>query len=845
MASVKLEHIYKVYPNGTKAVNDISLDIKNGEFIVFVGPSGCGKSTTLRMIAGLEDITAGELYIDNQIVNDVEPKDRDIAMVFQNYALYPHMTVYENMAFGLKLRHVPDDVIQEKVLWAADILGIKEYLDRKPRAMSGGQRQRVALGRAILRDPKVMLLDEPLSNLDAKLRTQMRSEIAKLHQKLKTTFIYVTHDQVEAMTLGDRVVVMKQGRIQQVDTPKNLYDYPSNIFVAGFIGTPQMNFFDCTLKREGDEVTITLKDNDSSFKVPYNQLIKVNPDFLDGKKEIVLGIRCEHVKLASADDPLAIKVNISHFEELGSESLIYASLNNEEANSLTEKGQLIIKVPKLDNNINKDSVAYVTFDLDHTYFFDKKTEETITPRIPKENIFEASMDDDKLSLLGVNVLLPTALKGRGTHQGKLVIPTDAYYLSEDGSDVKVVNLEVINGTKLYHLELNNRIFFAILDSDHQVGETIKLSFDFSKIIFQEGETNVIEPLARFDDYQASFYNYQTVISKGDYPEFTQLRDDKIKAATDYFDAQIMLEDNDYEKKALALSALSEEDVNKIKSEAKEFYQTNLAKIKEVKSKAKAELTEKKADFKALKKKLIADNDALFKKKKEDEMREYQNFKANNKDKDALKRRSDEYHIFKDNFASEKENTLNLALNSATLDYESKVSAIKASTKREVTLLKKEMLERFKDTRKKLNGHKALTKEHNQRRRELLIEKKEQLERASLVFFFRFENDYYSLLTDIISNKLIQGLGTRVFSKEFKVEVPHDAYIITSDDNSLKGTVIEGLDYRSSYLAKVELSNQHLIYVSSDKPLKVGEKLSLTIDIAKVRITETGMNIRLY
>ena len=209
MANLKLEHIYKVYPNGTKAVNDFSLDIKNGEFIVFVGPSGCGKSTTLRMIAGLEDITAGELYIDSNIVNDMEPKDRDIAMVFQNYALYPHMTVYENMAFGLRIKHVPEDIIQEKVLWASEILGIKEYLDRKPRNMSGGQRQRVSLGRAILRDPKVMLLDEPLSNLDAKLRAQMRTEIARLHQRLKTTFIYVTHDQTEAMTLGDRVVVMK------------------------------------------------------------------------------------------------------------------------------------------------------------------------------------------------------------------------------------------------------------------------------------------------------------------------------------------------------------------------------------------------------------------------------------------------------------------------------------------------------------------------------------------------------------------------------------------------------------------------------------------------------------
>ena len=224
MAGLRLEHIYKVYPNGTKAVSDFTMDIKDQEFIVFVGPSGCGKSTTLRMIAGLEEISAGELYIDDRIVNDIEPKDRDIAMVFQNYALYPHMTVYENMAFGLKLRKVSNEIIHEKVLWAAKILNLTELLDRKPRAMSGGQRQRVALGRALLRNPKVMLLDEPLSNLDAKLRAAMRSEIAKLHDELKTTFIYVTHDQIEAMTLGTRVVVMKLGRIMQMDTPKNLYD---------------------------------------------------------------------------------------------------------------------------------------------------------------------------------------------------------------------------------------------------------------------------------------------------------------------------------------------------------------------------------------------------------------------------------------------------------------------------------------------------------------------------------------------------------------------------------------------------------------------------------------------
>lgn len=284
MADLSLKHIYKVYPNGTKAVNDFNMQIADKEFIVFVGPSGCGKSTVLRMIAGLEPITAGELKIGDVVVNELEPKDRDIAMVFQNYALYPHMTIYENIAFGLRMRRIPDvkkdkdgNIVRDKngepikvmrkynkaeldakVYEAAEVLGITDYLKRKPKEMSGGQRQRVALGRAIVREPKVMLLDEPLSNLDAKLRTQMRSEIVKLHNKLQTTFIYVTHDQVEAMTMGTRIVVMRDGFVQQIDTPKNLYQNPANKFVAGFIGTPQMNFFEGTLKKVGDEVEIRL-----------------------------------------------------------------------------------------------------------------------------------------------------------------------------------------------------------------------------------------------------------------------------------------------------------------------------------------------------------------------------------------------------------------------------------------------------------------------------------------------------------------------------------------------------------------------------------------------------------
>ena len=249
MASVSFKHIYKRFPGGVTAVSDFCLEIKDKEFVILVGPSGCGKTTTLRMIAGLEEITEGELYIDNKRVNDVAPKDRDIAMVFQNYALYPHMSVFENMAFGLKLRKVRKEEIKRRVEEAARILDITHLLDRKPKALSGGQKQRVALGRAIVREPKVFLLDEPLSNLDAKLRASMRSELTKLHQKLQTTFIYVTHDQVEAMTMATRIVVMKDGIIQQVDTPQNLYDYPCNIFVAGFIGTPQMNFVNAKITK--------------------------------------------------------------------------------------------------------------------------------------------------------------------------------------------------------------------------------------------------------------------------------------------------------------------------------------------------------------------------------------------------------------------------------------------------------------------------------------------------------------------------------------------------------------------------------------------------------------------
>ncbi len=291
MASLELKNINKIYPNGVQAVFDFNLKIEDKEFIVFVGPSGCGKSTTLRMIAGLEEISSGELYIDGELMNDVEPKDRDIAMVFQSYALYPHMTVYNNMAFGLKLRKVPKEEIAKKVNEAAEILGLTPYLDRKPKALSGGQRQRVALGRAIVRNAKVFLMDEPLSNLDAKLRVMMRSEIIKLHAELNSTTIYVTHDQIEAMTMASRIVVMKDGYIQQIGSPTDIYENPTNLFVAGFIGTPPMNFINGTVDKKG---VFHSTNDECKLLLPKNKLQKVKEnDLFD--KHIILGVRPEHI----------------------------------------------------------------------------------------------------------------------------------------------------------------------------------------------------------------------------------------------------------------------------------------------------------------------------------------------------------------------------------------------------------------------------------------------------------------------------------------------------------------------------------------------------------------------
>ena len=378
MASLSLRNVYKRYPGGVTAVSDFNLEIKDKEFIILVGPSGCGKSTTLRMVAGLEEISDGEVYIGDRLVNDVAPKDRDIAMVFQNYALYPHMTVFDNMAFGLKLRKTPKDEIKRRVEEAARILDIEHLLERKPKALSGGQRQRVALGRAIVREPKVFLLDEPLSNLDAKLRAQMRTEISKLHQRLGTTFIYVTHDQTEAMTMGTRIVVMKSGLVQQVDTPQNLYLYPCNLFVAGFIGSPQMNFIESKLIKNGDDYYVEFGSEDTKTRAGVKYQVKLPADknkndclaaYVD--KEVIMGIRPEHVHneedLIAANPDGIVEADVEVTELMGAETYLYMNCEGQSINARVAPT----------NTARPGDKIKIALDTSKIHLFDKDTELTI------------------------------------------------------------------------------------------------------------------------------------------------------------------------------------------------------------------------------------------------------------------------------------------------------------------------------------------------------------------------------------------------------------------------------------------------------------------------------------
>lgn len=503
MANVSLKHIYKVYPNGTKAVNDFTMEIEDKSFIVFVGPSGCGKSTTLRMIAGLEEISAGELKIGGEVMNDAEPKDRDIAMVFQNYALYPHMTIYENIAFGLQMRKVPKDEIDRRVKEVAKTLGIYEYLKKKPKEMSGGQRQRVALGRAIVREPKVMLLDEPLSNLDAKLRTQMRSEIVKLHKKLNTTFIYVTHDQVEAMTMGTHIVVMKDGFIQQIDSPKNLYLYPENKFVAGFIGTPQMNFFEGVLDHDEKGTYVTIRNTELKIYLPQEHLLRLIPKYRKNEHEIYLGIRSENIVLEKKRKENFLNqlpFKISHVEDLGTETLVYGNLDLDHDDTMDEANKIIIKA-KAFLEFEPGQIAYAVFDPQSLHLFDKETEKNMIPRMPELNEYPVVIQNKSAHFLNIELPLKNLVDDiQG--QGNIQIPVSAVRLNGPFS-AALKKCSKIGNEYLLLLERDGNYLFA-LSKEEVHEENVSFDIDDKQITIFMDEKKVVSALPEYNEFIGGF-----------------------------------------------------------------------------------------------------------------------------------------------------------------------------------------------------------------------------------------------------------------------------------------------------------------------------------------------------
>ena len=528
MASLSMKHIYKVYDNGFKAVNDFSMEIEDKEFIVFVGPSGCGKSTTLRMIAGLEEITAGELMIGDKVVNNYAPKDRDIAMVFQSYALYPHMTVYDNIAYSLKInkvlmpkldengqqvldengepemefRKLTAQEIDDRVQQAAVSLNITEYLDRKPKALSGGQRQRVALGRAIVRKPKVFLLDEPLSNLDAKLRASMRSEITKLHQRLQTTFIYVTHDQVEAMTMGTRIVVMKDGFIQQIDTPKNIYNYPANKFVAGFIGTPQMNFYNAAYEIKDD--TIYLSMGFAKIRLLKEFLPKIKDSEIVQGKAVCVGIRPENIfiydKSMNKEKLDILDARVTVVEALGSETIVYADLDMENdelvTDSLTE-----VRMKMLSNfDVKVGDIIKVAVDLTRIHLFDFDTEESVIQRVPEYFTNDSEIIGGVLSIFNTHVQLPKAVVDE-VKDGKVSVSVPTYAVSL-GSEFEGVieKKEVVDKKNLYWIRAGKDIAFLKTPVDQELSG--KVGFDINvaqmKIVGKDNQIDRISLLTKID-----------------------------------------------------------------------------------------------------------------------------------------------------------------------------------------------------------------------------------------------------------------------------------------------------------------------------------------------------------
>lgn len=872
MSKLSLRHLYKVYPNGVKAVNDFNMEIDDKEFIVFVGPSGCGKSTTLRMIAGLEEITAGELYIGDTFSNHVEPKDRDIAMVFQNYALYPHMTVYENLAFGLRLRHVPQAEIHPKVLWAAKILKLEEYLERKPKALSGGQRQRVSLGRAILRTPKVFLLDEPLSNLDAKLRTEMRAEIAKLHQEIATTFIYVTHDQVEAMTMGTRIVVMSMGFVQQIDTPQNLYNYPENKFVAGFIGTPQMNFFKATLLRRGNEVDVRFIGVDDTLTIPFEQMLKVRPEYLNGDKQVIIGLRCEHI---SADEEVVaksrnvLKIKISHFEELGNETLIYGDLNLNVHGLGDSDTAVIVKKYGGTHTCKIGDVIDVAFDMDRAHFFDAKTEHTIAPRIPKENVFDAEISSDKIELLGQTIALPVAIRsalaGKTLSVPRVLIPARSFV--EGGADLTatVVSEEVINKKVITHLSSQGRVFFMLGEKQHEIGQKLSLGIDFKAMSVLDGEQTVVEPLPKTDTFVGSYFDRanakrssaqllkhfaaqkQTELAEIEKSENAELAPVVLSDAllkdikADYIGQKRQIEEEmSFE---LGTDGATKEKKLRIKQKAK----TALAEAKQNYEKRLADYNAQKQAYNAL-----SEQEKAECSKVEEEIRmRYAAMKA------AVTSKYDKMIAdVADNLANVQATLLPLeqqavasvdahiatsntefAAAKATLvaEYAAKIDAQKAKVQ---SLGKGEekdiaVVELGEAKRAQKDAVAALVAEHNAQVDDILFDSK---------VFAAYVCGKTFVTGKEINKKIVKGLGAQLFLSHYRYELPHDAY--TPSENGIPLTVTEMLDYGADKFAACTVYG-NAVYVAVDKNYAAGETLCVDLDISKAKIYENKFDIRLY
>ena len=852
MASLKLEHIYKVYPNGHKAVSDFNMNIEDGEFIVFVGPSGCGKSTTLRMIAGLEEISTGELYIGDTLVNDMQPKDRDIAMVFQNYALYPHMTVYENMAFGLTLRKVPRTEIHEKVMWAAEVLGLKDYLDRKPKAMSGGQRQRVSLGRAILRNPKVMLLDEPLSNLDAKLRGQMRSMISKLHQQLKTTFIYVTHDQVEAMTLGTRVVVMKLGRVQQIDTPQNLYDHPVNKFVAGFIGTPQMNFFNVRLKDNGKDVDVLWQDCEQpALKLTHDQVLKAERKYLTGEKDIILGFRCEAIsaseeEVAKGDN--IVDVTISHFEELGNETLIYGDLKEIEGLGAESKTSVIIKAPSKMGHVAGD-VIKARVDVSRIHLFDAETEVTIIPQIPDRNVLPVSIENEKMTLFGT-ATKPQSIPVDYLVNGTIALPLDATVISESGSvEGKVELVEKHREATIALVKVGDKKLFLKVGDDVKKGSTVKFMVDYSRATFRDENDQVVaEPLKDRDHINATFVNFKTVSEVTGDAHFEALKQEKVAKVQEEFAEKRNAFEQEKAKAledAQARQAAIDPQVGQKEAEMKARRMELSNQLKEAKAKYSADVKEAKARHKQIRKEEMAKINEQYRKIKEDEALDYKDFMMKNKDRESRRSRRLSYSVFRENFPQMKQSEVERRMNALDFDKETELNGLKAHYSQFVALSKDKMKEDERLFKEECYPLETVTKEYEKKTKAFDKEEADALRRAELLFFFKYDY-YYQLLSDDITNKIIQGMGERVFTKVFRIEVPHDGF--EEKEGALEFKVVSLVNYGDVKLYKCvgEMYGEKVTaYINQERDIALGSVIHLSPIVEKTQIYEDERNIRLY